>query len=217
MRVKICGITNEADALSAIEAGADALGFNFWPRSRRALIPPEHAFHVPEWIGALGQTGVRRIAVVVNAGEELLRAIEQSGAFDAVQFHGDESPGDCAHCGLPWWKALPAGKGGGPAFHDGGFSAAEAWVIDAPAPPGIYGGTGTPGDWSIAADVIRENPGRLIYLAGGLRPENVAEAIRIARPGGVDVAGGVEGTDPRRKDPVKIRDFVRAAKESRLG
>jgi phosphoribosylanthranilate isomerase len=205
VRVKICGLTRAEDAAAAVEAGADALGFNFWPGSKRALDFAEAA----GWIAEVPARAVR-IAVVVNPAEKLLRTLADSGLFDAVQFHGDESPAFCADCGLPWLRAFRgrggAGQGGTPEEY-----ATPWWLFDAAAPGGIYGGTGHRADWESVAGIVRQHPSRGLFLAGGLTPENVGPAIRSVRPFGVDVAGGVESA-PGVKDPTRMRAFVQAAR-----
>jgi len=197
--IKVCGITREEDALAAIAAGIDALGFNFYPKSKR---------HVPladvsGWIARLPEE-IGRVAVVVNADEELLSRLRGSGLFHAIQFHGDETPAFCAqHAGDFYVKARPLSD----------EVSARASVED-PAPcllldahaPGIFGGTGRVIDWSLAARVAAHRP---IVLSGGLHPGNVAAAVAQVGPAAVDAASGVESS-PGIKDPAKMRDFVAA-------
>jgi len=202
--------------MAAIEAGADALGFNFWYRSKRALVGErwEMCNLIPAWLPRLAMPGVKRVAVVVDPEPDLLRALVESGCFEAIQFHGEETPADCSICAIPWWKAIALREGTDLSLAKQ-FSAAAALLLDAPAPPGVYGGTGIVCDWNAAACFIRSNPGRIIWLAGGLTPENVARAVQETKPFGVDVAGGVESSNPRKKDIQKMRAFIQAAKQAR--
>jgi phosphoribosylanthranilate isomerase len=206
VRIKICGITAPEDAFMAIEAGADALGFNFFRGSRRFISLEENR----SWIAGLrGQAF--RVAVVVNATVGELRALRESGCFEAVQFHGTETPELCASIGFPVWiRAVRV---------QGEHSLAQALRFDTPNllldawSDGSYGGTGRNVDWTSAAKFVAAQPSRRLILAGGLTPDNVGDAIRAVRPHAVDVASGVESS-PGRKDIRRIRDFVRAAHES---
>jgi phosphoribosylanthranilate isomerase len=202
--VKICGITNPADAEAAIAAGADALGFNFWPGSERYLEPAEAA----EWIRDLPGT-ITRVAVLVNPTPAHAKEIAAIDGIDCLQLHGAESPEFCLSltaAQIPIWKAvamigrdIPL-----PDFHT------NRLLLDTAAGQ-RFGGTGIPFPWSWARDLIVANPAREFILAGGLNPENVAEAISQVRPFGVDVASGVE-TRPRHKDIYRVRDFISAAR-----
>lgn len=202
--VKICGITNPADAEAAIAAGADALGFNFWPRSERYLEPKRAA----RWIGGLPDTIVR-VAVLVNPS--LLRAqeIAASTGIDILQLHGAESPEFClslAQAKIRFWKAIPVT---GPDFVLPDFRA-HRLLLDS-VMSGKFGGTGIAFPWNWARDVIATNPEQEFILAGGLTPQNVTEAIAQTQPFGVDVASGVESR-PGRKDLFRLRDFIAAAR-----
>ncbi len=210
MKVKICGITSLADALVCAQAGADLLGFNFYPRSPRYVLPQACA----SMVSAVRQEypALRMVGVFVNESAETIHAILHDCGLDMAQCSGDEPPslldtlqaaGPCA------FKALrPAGLdemeeaiGSYPAR-----LAPPAFLIDA-SQPGAYGGTGLPADWYLASVVAARLP---ILLAGGLTPENVAVAIRQVYPWGVDVASGVESA-PGRKDPHKVQAFIHAA------
>jgi phosphoribosylanthranilate isomerase len=206
VRIKICGITAQEDASMAIDAGADALGFNFFPGSRRFISLEQNR----SWIASLGGQAFR-VAVVVNATVGELTALRESGCFEAVQFHGTETPEFCATIGFPVWvRAVRV---------QDEDSLAEALRFDTPNllldawSDGSYGGTGRNVDWSSAARFVAAQPSRRLILAGGLNPDNVGEAIRAVRPHAVDVASGVESS-PGRKDIRRIRDFVRAVRES---
>jgi phosphoribosylanthranilate isomerase len=200
-RVKICGITRLEDALLAARLGADALGFNFWRGSKRHVAPAaarEMVRSVPPELATFG--------VFVNPSrDELLAAVAESGV-GAVQLHGDEPPALCVGLPVPVVKAIRVADAH--ALAQLASYEVQAFLLDS-ASPG-YGGSGTTFDWTLAAEVARELP---VVLAGGLVPENVAEAIRTVRPIAVDVASGVESA-PGVKDPAKLESFIRRAKEA---
>jgi phosphoribosylanthranilate isomerase len=206
VRVKICGITNEEDARAATELGADALGFNLWPGSKRH-IDLERA---SSWIRGLPPF-VTRVAVLVNVSLDEARHIAAHPVIDLVQFHGDEDEGYCAQfaaCGRPFIKALRVRDMG--SLENLERYSTPSILLDADA-GAAYGGTGKQLDPALAAEAIRRFPGVKIVLAGGLKPESVAEAIRVAQPYAVDVASGVE-TEPGRKDPAKLARFFAAVR-----
>ncbi len=195
LKVKICGITRLEDALAAVRLGADALGFNFWPRSKRYL-PPAEARAIVRRLPPL----VTAVGVFVDpTRDEVVRAVEASGVYVA-QLHGDEPPELCLSLPVPVLKAIRV--------VDNNSLAALAsyevrgFVLDTPSSG--YGGSGRTFNWSLVAEVARELP---IVLAGGLTPENVGEAVRTLRPWAVDVASGVESS-PGVKDPEKMRRFI---------
>jgi len=192
MLVKICGITNAEDGLAAAEAGASAVGFNFYPQSPRYIDPA-----VAREIAALLPASVLRVGVFVEEPPGAVAVVAETVGLDIVQLHGGESPK-----GLRVWRALRAGNPALAATVAAG--GAEAFLIDTPSAT-LRGGTGVAFDWSIAAGL----PGRII-LAGGLHEDNVAAAIRQARPWGVDACSRIERA-PGRKDHEKMRRFVRAA------
>jgi phosphoribosylanthranilate isomerase len=198
VRVKICGITNLADAKLATEFGADAIGLNFYSKSPRS-ISPFTAWKImqqlPPFVAAVG--------IFVNWEAAPVIALSQALALSAAQLHGDETPEVVADVARKFTviKALHLAKGSGrPAFFR--YWAATSFLLDA-ARQDQYGGTGTTIEWKRAARAARSHR---IILAGGLTPENVAEAIRIVRPHAVDVASGVESA-PGKKDPGKLRAF----------
>ena len=204
VRIKICGITVKEDALMAIAAGADALGFNFFRGSKRYL--PFTANQ--SWIASLaGQTF--RVAVVVNAEKDELTRLGDSGCFEAVQFHGDETPQLCAGAGFPVWIRAVRVQSPQSLSHALQYETPhlllDAWSADA------YGGTGCHLDWDRAGEFVAAQPSRRVILAGGLDPENVREAIRTVRPHAVDTASGVESR-PGRKDIHRVKAFVRAVR-----
>ncbi len=202
VKVKICGITRVEDALAAARLGADALGFNFWPRSRRH-VAPDRARAIVRRLPAF----VTPVGVFVDpTREEVLRAIDQAG-IGVVQLHGDEPPELCASLPVPVVKAIRLA--GPQALAQLASYEVQAFLLDAPSAG--YGGSGTPCDWSLAAAVARELP---VVLAGGLGPDNVAEAVRAGRPWAVDGASGVESA-PGVKDEDRMRRFIERAKEER--
>ena len=203
-RVKICGITNREDALAAIALGADALGFNFFPGSRRFIELEREA----AWIAALPPFAAR-VAVLVNMPLDDALQIAGHPAIGLVQFHGDEDEEYCARfaqSGHPFIKALrlrdAADIAGAHRY------STPHLLLDAHA-GAAYGGTGTPIDLALAAECVRRHPALHILLAGGLRPGNVAEAVRAVRPYGVDVASGVEA-EPGRKSAELMGAFIAA-------
>lgn len=204
--VKICGITRANEARAIVEAGADALGINFWPKSKR-FIALEEAL---PWLHELAGT-VPRVAVTVNADDDELRRLHDSAVIDWIQLHGDETPDrvrSLTQQGLPVFKALGVRDRSSlkaAAAHD-----SPTLLLDAYA-PNEYGGSGATMDWALGAAAVQEWPDRQIVLAGGLTPDNVAEAIRQVRPAAVDVASGVE-ISPGRKSLELVRAFIEAAR-----
>jgi phosphoribosylanthranilate isomerase len=206
-RVKICGITNWADAQRAIEAGCDALGFNFYRHSPRYVTPQAAAAirnRLPKEIAAVG--------VFVNEAPEAVAELAETLRLDYVQLHGEERPAVARAVGraTPVIKAFRVG----PRFRVArvaGYPAAAFLLDGAPARGRLRGGTGCSFDWSLARAAARYGP---IVIAGGLTPDNVAQAIRTARPAAVDVASGVESA-PGRKDPRKLRAFLDAVDDAR--
>lgn len=201
-KVKVCGITNLEDAMAACEAGVDALGFVFAPeaKARSRYIDPEAALRIIELIPPFVST----VAVCVNESRERLE--EYLGFVDYVQLCGEEPVELYSGIASRVLKVFHAHGG----FDVGALAACPARVIvmDAQA-PGAHGGTGATCDWDIARRAVAL--GRHVMLAGGLTPENVAEAVRVVRPFAVDVSGGVQSA-PGKKDHERIRDFVRNAK-----
>lgn len=194
--IKVCGITNPGDAQAAVADGATALGFNFYPRSKR-YIPAEQAAPIAALVPVL------KVGVFVNERPEEVARVARIVGLDVVQLHGSETAADAPH-GLRVWKALRAGEDGFPA----GIRAwpqAEAFLLDGPA-AGEYGGAGKTFDWTQAADL-----GVRVILAGGLDASNVAAAIAVARPWGVDACSRIESA-PGRKDRTKMREFLKAAR-----
>ena len=205
LRVKVCGITNADDARVAIEAGADALGFNCYAGSKR-------------WVGLTGARDwmqnlpedVWRIAVVVDPHWDEALAIARLPFIDALQLHGCESAEFCARLageGICFGKALPATLDD--ALEKARSFSTDTIILDS-TDGGDFGGTGRTFPWSIAAEFVDAHPTMRVVLAGGLTPANVQEAVRLVRPWGVDVTSGVE-LAPGRKDHGLVRRFVEAA------
>ena len=200
-RVKICGITSRDDALAAIEAGADALGLNFFEKSPRRLTIPAAA-EISRQLPPL----VMRVGVFVNAPEELVtRAIGECG-LSFLQFHGEEPPEFCTQFGLMSMKAFRI-KDAGTLLELPKYQT-DAYLLDAFLPE-ARGGTGEKFNWDLA--IQAQKLGKPVFLAGGLTPENVADAVRQVHPFGVDVASGVESA-PGKKDRQKVRDFIAAVR-----
>ena len=202
--VKICGITRRDEASAVVAAGVDAIGINFWPKSKRFISLDEAS----PWLRELTMI-VPRVAVTVNATDDELRALHDSGVIDWIQLHGDETPErvrSLTEQGLPVFKAM--------GVRDKAMLASAAdydsptLLLDAYAPT-EYGGSGETLDWTLGAEAVVQWPDRQIILAGGLTPENVAEAVRQVRPAAVDVASGVE-ISPGRKDLGKVAALIEA-------
>lgn len=201
VKVKICGITNVTDAVTAAAAGADLIGLMFYERSPRHVSLTAAAAIVQ----ALPPT-VERVGVFVNPDAELVqRALRECG-LTLLQFHGEEPPAFCTQFGVASMKALRVRDAG--SLRVLSDYATDAFLLDAYA-PGAHGGTGARFDWELVT--LAKRQGRPIFLAGGLTPENVADAIRRVQPFGVDVSSGVEMA-PGRKDARKVRAFIRNAK-----
>jgi phosphoribosylanthranilate isomerase len=207
MRVKICGITNYDDAMVACDAGADALGFNFAEeaKKRNRYVDPETAQSIIERIPPF----VDSVAVCVNASvDDMLHYAEFA---DYVQLHGEEDIHDAMALGRIAIKAFRLRDELSDADIQS-FDAASAWLVDAYRPD-ARGGTGETTDWSRARALTELD--KPIILAGGLTPENVADAITQVRPYAVDTAGGVE-SEPGKKDHERIRSFIENAKRASL-
>ena len=202
LRVKICGITRPEDARAAIEAGADALGFNFWRPGKR-YIAPEAAAAIIATLPA----DVWKVGVFVDEPPDSVLEIVRRTGLTAVQLHGSESPEYVASLGgIPKVKAFRMDEGF--QVERLGAYAADAFLLDSAGPQ--PGGNGAVFDWERAA--AAKSCGRVV-LAGGLTPENVGEAVSRVRPWAVDVASGVE-SEPGVKDPRRMIEFVRRARQA---
>jgi phosphoribosylanthranilate isomerase len=205
--IKICGIKTLKDALAAIEAGADYLGFNFYPKSVRFIEKSVCA----EITSALKHEypHIKLVGVFVNSTVDEVKDILQTCHLDLAQLHGDETPeifSQLAPHAFRAFRGIPESNAG--------YERGEApfMLIDA-AVKGVYGGSGITADWTAAAKLAQKYP---LLLAGGLTPENVADAVRQVNPWGVDVASGVESA-PGEKDVAKMSAFVKAVKRSEIG
>ncbi len=203
VKVKICGITNLPDGVAAAEAGADALGFVFWEQSPRRI-------SVEAAAGLIRQLPpfVIKVGVFVNAAEDLVMRAARECSLNLLQFHGDEPPEYCLQFGLMSMKAFRIRDAA--SLRPLRNYPTDAWLLDAYA-PGKPGGTGDTFNWDLALEA--QAWGRPIFLAGGLTPENVAEAVHRVHPYGVDVSSGVEA-GPGRKDHAKLKAFIQAAKSA---
>jgi len=201
VKVKICGITNAPDALAAVEAGADALGFMFYEPSPRHIAIRQAA----EIIRKLPPF-ILKAGVFVDASEDVvLRAIGDCG-LNLLQFHGQETPEYCTQFGLMSMKAFRIRDAASLTSLQN--YATDAWLLDAFNADKL-GGTGEKFNWELAIEAKRS--GRPIFLAGGLTPDNVAGAVQMVQPFGVDVSSGVEAA-PGKKDHGKVREFIKAAR-----
>jgi phosphoribosylanthranilate isomerase len=206
--VKICGITSPEDARLAVDAGADAIGFVFFSMSPRKTTLERAA----EIVRSLPTT-VRRVGVFVNETPEAMARAADAADLDLLQLHGDEPPESLAGLARPAIKAVRVGRG---FAHDEALrfaATASGLLVDTrlPGETQLPGGTGVPFDWSLVKGLAERVP--FLMLAGGLGPQNVAEAVRAVRPHAVDVSSGVEAL-PGRKDAEKLRAFVRAVREA---
>ena len=190
MMVKICGITNLEDALAAVEGGAQALGFNFWPGSPRYITPKRARAIIDALPG-----DVCKVGVFVDETPEAVKTIAREAGVDVAQLHGQETAGEFPE-GLRVWKAVRIGEKFDRAALD--RYPAEALLLDGAA-------NGTTFDWALAAGIARR-----VIVAGGLDAGNVARAIAQARPWGVDACSRLEAA-PGRKDHVKMAQFLKAA------
>jgi phosphoribosylanthranilate isomerase len=203
--VKICGFTSRDNALAVAELGADALGFNFWPKSKRYLEPAQFE----AWARDLPD-GIDRVGVFVNAERELVTSLLESGALHAAQFHGDETIEYCsAFAGkFPFLRAFGVRS---PESLDGITSYGTNSVLLDAYCPGEYGGSGEAFDWALGQQFVDQHPDFNVVLAGGLTPESVAGAVAGVRPAAVDVASCVESA-PGVKDLDLVRRFIAKAR-----
>ncbi|MBD2836709.1 phosphoribosylanthranilate isomerase [Pseudomonas sp. JM0905a] len=201
VRIKICGITRIEDALAAIAAGADAIGFVFYAKSPRAVTPAQ----VRAIIAALPPF-VTTVGLFVDMPRAELTQLLTEVPLDLLQFHGDEGPADCAGYGRPYIKALRVKPGDDVAAAISRYPEASGILLDTYV-PGTPGGTGEAFDWSL----VPRDAAKPLILAGGLTPENVGDAVRQVRPYAVDVSGGVEASKGI-KDAAKIQAFIQQAR-----
>jgi phosphoribosylanthranilate isomerase len=201
LKIKICGITSPEDARAAVAAGADALGFMLFEGSPR-YVPLKTVAAIARQLPPF----VSKVGVFVNAAEAFIREATAQCGLEVLQFHGEESPEFCRRFDRPVVKAFRVRDGASLALLPGYDT--SAWLLDSYV-PGQSGGTGVQFNWDLARQAGQL--GRPIILAGGLTPENIAQAVRQVQPYGVDVSSGVESA-PGKKDAAKLRAFVRAAR-----
>ena len=209
-RVKICGITNESDGLAACDAGADALGFVFYSDSPRC-VTAEQAAQICRRLPPF----VTRVGLFVNAEAGWIREVVRRTGLDLLQFHGDESADFCAGFERPWVKAVRMKEGVDLRQICAEYADCAALLLDSHV-AGVYGGTGSAFCWQRVPSAL-DKP---VILAGGLRAENVGEAIRAVKPYAVDVSGGVEKRkkgdkgDKADKDHAEMRRFIHAVRHA---
>jgi len=203
VRVKICGITRLQDLHAACDVGADALGFVFYAKSPRHVSIATAAALLREL-----PPFVQSVGLFVNAEPAFIESVLQAVPLDLLQFHGDETPADCARFGRPYIKAVRVNRETDLLKCAADFDAARGLLLDAWV-PGMPGGTGERFDWRL----IPPNLPKPIILSGGLTPDNVAEAVQRVRPWAVDVSSGVE-VSKGIKDAHLIAQFIAKAKEA---
>jgi len=197
MFVKVCGTTSEEDALLAVAMGADAVGFVFAPSPRK--VAPQHVADIVKRL----PPEIVTVGVFRDESPQRVLAIAQIAGLKAVQLHGHEGPEDSKWLSTRVPMVIQAFSAADPRVRKAAGYGAGVVLLDAPNP-----GSGEVFDWSLAAEVP---PGPLLMIAGGLHPGNVSAAIARTKPWGVDVVSGVE-SGPGRKDPIKLREFVAAAR-----
>lgn len=203
LKIKICGITNLVDATAAVEAGADALGFMFYeqsPRNVQIECVAKIVQKLPLW--------VLKVGVFVNPDPELVMTALGNCGLNLLQFHGEESPEFCASFGVMSMKAFRI-KDADSLTQIPNYRT-DVYLLDSHV-AGKQGGTGEKFNWELAVEAKKF--GKPIFLAGGLTPKNVAEAVYEVRPYGVDVSSGVESS-PGKKDHDKIWSFIQAARKA---
>jgi phosphoribosylanthranilate isomerase len=201
VKVKICGITNLEDALAAVDAGADALGFVFVEQSPRCVSPQKAAAIIAKL-----PPFVQTVGLFVDAEQERINWLTDFCGLDLVQLHGDEDPDFCAGIRRRIIKVFRVKDAASMSSLD--RYQVASYLLDAWSPD-AHGGTGSSFDWSLAREVAGN---RSVILAGGLNPGNVSEAVDMVRPYGVDVSSGVESS-PGKKDPEKVKSFINAVKK----
>lgn len=203
VRVKICGITRSEDALSAIELGADALGFVFWPKSSRSVTPD-----IARQIESTLPPFINKVGVYVDPTPDWVAETSAAGCLSLLQFHGDESPEFCDQFSLPYIKAIRVKDGIDLLQYATRYRNARGLLLDTYT-AGMPGGTGHVFDWAL----VPQDLPLPVILSGGLNPNNVASAIMQTRPWAVDVSSGVEATKGI-KDKTKIAAFMQGVKDS---
>ena len=203
-RVKICGITRVEDAVSAVNAGTDAIGLVFYAPSPRAV-----SIEQAQQIVAAIPPFVSIVGLFVNATQTEIQSVLSKVRLDIVQFHGDETARECEQINLPYYKAIRVKADTNLLQYEAEFKSAKALLLDTFSETAV-GGTGLVFDWNL----IPKNLTKPVILAGGLTVENVSQAIQHVRPYAVDVSGGVE-QNKGIKDVAKIAAFMQAVAKSR--
>lgn len=201
VKIKFCGITRVEDAIAAAKLGADAIGFVFYGPSPRCIglaQAVDIAKQLPPFLCKVG--------LFVNAPAAEIDAVSRAVGLDVVQYHGDETPAECARSPRPWIKAFRVRAGFNIATECARYGAASAWLFDS-FDQKLYGGSGKVFDWRLLPQFDR----RPIILAGGLTADNVGEAIRATSPYAVDVSGGIEAAKGI-KDYQKMQSFIAEVK-----
>jgi len=201
-RVKICGITRPEDALVAADLGVDAIGLVFYPKSPRYV----EASRAAEIVSAIPPF-MTTVALFLDARQDFIQQVLNTAPVDLLQFHGDECPADCGTFGRPYIKAIGMKGGVNAQAYADTYPDAQGFLLDSHA-VGEAGGTGQRFDW---ASVPKLN--KPVILAGGLRPDNVAEAVNLARPYALDISSGVESS-PGIKDKDMMQEFISEVKKA---
>ena len=207
MRVKICGITNADDIAAAVMAGADALGFVFYPPSKRSI-----SIEQAESLVAAVPPFVQTVALFVNAEKAFIEQLLASANFQLLQFHGEETADFCAQFDRPYIKSIPVkpdSSADSLAAMMQQYDSAQGFLLDT-FKQDMPGGTGESFDWQLVPKSAKP-----LILAGGLNPSNVAEAIQQSQPYAVDVSGGVEQY-PGKKSKDKLKAFIEQAKSTQI-
>ncbi|MFD4839929.1 phosphoribosylanthranilate isomerase [Achromobacter sp. NPDC058515] len=210
-RIKICGLTREQDIDAAVSAGVDAIGFVFYPKSRRCLTPTRAAQlrrRVPAFVDV--------VALFVNPEQEEVQAVLDEVGPELLQFHGDETPLDCARYGHRYLRAFRAGAPGLETAENlasacRAYGEAAGWLFDSYSAG--YGGSGHGFDYALLDEVRADPMSRPLILSGGLNAENVGQAVQLVRPWAVDVSSGVE-VEQGIKSSDRISFFVAAAHDA---
>lgn len=201
-RIKICGLTREADVAAACAAGADAVGFVCYPKSPR-FVEPRRLRALAREVGPFATP----VLLFVNAPPDAVDAAREAVPGAVLQFHGDEHEADCARYGAIYLRAIRMAEGVDLIDCERLFPSAAALLLDAPSE--VYGGSGTAFDWTR----VPGSRGKRLILAGGLNPDNVGLAVRTVRPYAVDVSSGVEDA-PGQKNAARINEFVDAVRRA---
>lgn len=199
-RIKFCGFTRSEDVQSAVMLGADALGFVFYPPSKRAVTPDQAVT-----LMALVPAFVTRVGLFVDASPEVITEIAKRTRLNLIQFHGSETPADCEAIGLPYIRAIRMRPEVDVLAEMEAYASASGFLLDA-YQPGVPGGTGAQFDWGRIPQTSVP-----VILAGGLTPNNARDAIDAVAPWALDVSGGIE-SEPGIKDPVKMARFIQACR-----